>query len=193
MNIEKVFSDKLLSAIKKLEEINAQNLNNLWEKLEKLTEIRSENNNNADNNKVEKSYSTIVKNTTASESTADRNKAKGTVANLQAPSTFRRKVSPYKTTIDVPNIEKNDFKQPRRKRKQGRVGTADVANSIDTGDCFEGSTKSNGRKVWVLMKKVKDDATPEIIGKYLTLNLKAVSNEIAVKKVATKILTIIVI
>ncbi|KAG5868883.1 hypothetical protein JTB14_037029 [Gonioctena quinquepunctata] len=76
MNIEKVFSHKLLSTIKKLKEINAENLHNLWEKLEKLTEIRSENNNNADNNEVEKSYSTIVKRTTASESTADRNKAK---------------------------------------------------------------------------------------------------------------------
>ncbi|KAG5868882.1 hypothetical protein JTB14_037028 [Gonioctena quinquepunctata] len=65
--------------------------------------------------------------------------------------------TPIETTIDVPNTENNHFEQPRRKKNQGRVGTADVANSIDTDACFEGSAKCYGRRVWVFLKKVKDN------------------------------------
>lgn len=77
--------------------------------------------------------------------------------------------------------QSNGFLQFRRKKKS-KVGTADINTSVDAS--FEGSANSQ-KKLWIFIKKVKDNATSEKIKNYLTITLKAAPETIAVKKVDT--------
>lgn len=70
----------------------------------------------------------------------------------------------------------------RRNRKSGKVGTADIVSSVN--DTFEGSANSQ-KKLWIFIKKVKDNATSEKIKDYLSLTLKTDAENISVKKVDT--------
>nr|CAI5820993.1 unnamed protein product [Callosobruchus analis] len=61
----------------------------------------------------------------------------------------------------------------RRRNRVVRVGTAD-ASCVEPDAYFEGSASPHQKRVWVFLKKVKDDVNPDRILKFLTSRLNTV-------------------
>lgn len=90
-----------------------------------------------------------------------------------------------KSEIGGVDATDDGFIPVKRKKRKGRIGTADVGSSIDTDAYFEGSADPKTKKVWVFLKKVKDEASPDKIQRYLTTVLNTKLEDVYVKKVDT--------
>lgn len=89
------------------------------------------------------------------------------------------------SSVNGGNLDQDGFIQVKRKKRRGRIGTADVSTSLEPESRFEGSADPEKKKVWVFLKRVKDDTSPDKIQRYLTNVLKTNQKDVFVKKVDT--------